>query len=142
MKHKLFLTVIVLALGGAWWYQTYQGPKEAVAPTSLPVTTNKTSENSSVAAESPTEAENNEEVVVLGTYVGLRDEYGGDFDETAAYLLINDGTEVVSVSLEPLLGTQKAGIESELGITRGDRLQLRGTVMEGEFTVSAIEVLQ
>ena len=82
-----------------------------------------------------------ETVTAVGTYVGLRDEIGGDFTETASYLLLDDGSEIISISLESLVGTRKTGIESELGISRGDRIELTGYSNDGAFVPQSITVL-
>lgn len=148
MKQKILYSIIVILLGALVWQQMYRTPTEEA-----PVRTIDTQENTATSA-SETErgadevgedvaSELAEEVVtVTGTYVGLRDEVGGDFADTSMYLLLDDGTEIISIDLRPLVGTQKTGIESELGISRGDRLELTGMTESGVFVVSGVVVVE
>jgi|GEM_PF-6190323 len=147
MSKKVLYILILALVAYIIWLQWLQ-PQPTIAPVEEELAEEIDTERTvTPAAREASEQEEEvideavERVVVSGTYVGLRDTVGGQFEETSTFLLLDDGTEIVSIDLAPLIGTQKTGIESELGITRGDRLELQGDLMNDSFEVRAIEVV-
>lgn len=150
MQQKILYSLIVVLLGVLAWQQVYRSSdsesvnSEPVASTDDAITTFTTTNdlNESETASSTKPIPEVDIVTVTGVYVGLRDEVGGDFSDTSMYLLLDDGTEIISIDLRPLIGTQKTGIESELSISRGDRLELTGVTEEGAFVVGSVAVVE
>src|SRR6056297_3260328 len=100
MKQKILYSVIVLLLGVLAWQQMYRSPSSAIETSGpigpeedfvVPDTTYDSAEVSE-GDKNEVDTESAEVVTVTGTYVGLRDEVGGDFAETSMYLLLDDGT--------------------------------------------------
>ncbi len=79
-----------------------------------------------------------QQVTVEGTFLSLvRGE--NRFEKTFQYLLLDDGSEVLRIDLRPLIGYSELEVEKKLGVKRGDRIRVTGTIEDGTFTVSAIE---
>lgn len=79
-------------------------------------------------------------IVLSGTFVGLvESEPDGDMRKFL-YLLLNDGTEVIRISLRPLLGLTDFNPEERLGVTRGSQVVITGALNPetGDFTIATI----
>ena len=148
MSKRILYVIIFLLASVLVWQQWFTAEQQLTPTHTVDVSESvaTTSDADEMAATTTADTDDKEtarpSVTVTGTYVGLRDEIGGEFNETSSYLLLDDGTEIISISLAPLVGTQKTGVESELDISRGDRVTLVGTMVEDEFVLSSVDTVE
>ena len=85
------------------------------------------------------ESETNEDGVRLsGTLVDFadgKDEFLGSFK----YALIDDGTEIIRIDLRSIVGYDVTQLESDLGVTVGERVVIVGHLEDGEFVPTNIK---
>ncbi len=81
-------------------------------------------------------------VTLEGTFMSLVEgqssEARADLRKTFYYMLVDDGTEIVRVDLRPLLQYSTISPEEKLGVTRGDRVVITGSMSPTGFVVASI----
>jgi len=72
---------------------------------------------------------------VLLDFVDGKDEFLGAFK----YALVDDGTEIIRVDLRSIVGYDVTELESDLGVTIGERVTVKGFLEDGEFVATYIK---
>jgi len=81
-----------------------------------------------------------EVVTIEGVFIGLEDSPVLD-QQNHQLLLINDGSEILSISLWPLLGNVNTNVEAILGVSRGERVTITGEMVDNAFIIQRIEAV-
>ena len=143
---KSILYIVIILLAAVVLYLLFMPQQTAVAP----VTTEdeaKTEVLVEAAAETVEENksadETDESEVKTGTieFSGILVGFGDGKDQfLGSYktALINDGIEVVAIDLRPLVGYDVTSLESDLGISIGSVVEVRGELIGEEFVVTSI----
>lgn len=141
-KQQLY---IVIALLGAVVLYLLFVPATTPAPATPSDMVDVVSESDSMldaesGSEAPTDPEPEpvvDEVVIEGLFLGLAEEET-DFRQSFYYLLLDDGTEVVSIDLRPLLGYSTTDVIEKLGVDRGVRVRITGSMTDDGFKIASI----
>lgn len=85
----------------------------------------------------PQASEDEATVTIEGLFLGLAEE-PTEFRKSFYYLLLDDGTEVVRIDLRPILGYELLNPVEKLGVDRGQRVVVTGTMGDSGFTIATI----
>ncbi len=138
-KQQLYAVIAVLL--GIVLYLLFM-PARTPVPTPVPVepaaTTTEAIVSEPVAPASDAPTASTESVVTIeGLFLGLAEE-ATNFRQSFYYLLLDDGTEVVRIDLRPLIGYSTSDVIEKLGVDRGTRVVVTGTMAETGFQIATI----
>lgn len=138
MSKKQLYFIIVL-LGVIVLYLLFVPAKDAVVPVVDAPMATSTEEVPHPASSTPTPVAEKVEtpVTIEGMFLGLKEEQT-EFQKSFFYMLLDDGTEVVRIDLRPLLGYSIIDPVGKLGVDRGVRVKVSGTMQDGQFVIAKI----
>lgn len=142
-KRNLYLIIFILvAVIGYLFFRQNQPGEQTLPETSTTTSVGSTSSVPLEDAVTPvaTTTKTTETVTIDGLFLGLTEEEN-EYNKSFFYLLLDDGTEVVRIDLRPLLGYSLIDPISKLGVDRGQRVRLTGTMEDKKFVVGQITPL-
>ncbi len=138
MQQRLLYAVIVI-LGGVIVYLLFIPQEPVPAPMAPPEAepVAEPADEPQAPQESAEQVSTSEQVTIEGLFLGLAEE-PTEFQKSFYYLLLDDGTEVVRIDLRPLLGYELTNPIAKLGVDRGQRVVITGTVADTGFAITEI----
>lgn len=145
MYKYIYYLVVLLMVGVLLWFiesRLLATPQPTAATPlneqSSTTTTTTTEVEAALPPTSTTTTDASEIVRIEGVFLSLQ-EMEVEWRTGHTYLLLDDGTEIFRIDLRPLLGNTTREVAEKLGIIRGDRVAVEGTVNDkGEFRVQSI----
>ena len=143
-KNILYIIIFILAI----WLGYELTNKDMVSDpesgvVTEPVVVEDVPEEVVATTTSPEAAVPNDAMVLEGTFMSLVEgqssEARADLRKTFYYMLVDDGTEIVRVDLRPLLQYSTIDPEEKLGVVRGDRVVITGSMNATGFEVVSVE---
>lgn len=143
---KQQLYIVIALLGGVMLYLLFVPAATPVplTPSDSVDTVSETEASPDVTPQTPAVSATEpvvDEVVIEGLFLGLAEEET-DFRQSFYYLLLDDGTEVVRIDLRPLLGYSTTDVIEKLGVDRGVRVRITGSMTDTGFQIATITALE
>lgn len=148
MKSYITLSLLMLLIIGAsglyWFVLLNDSPHTEEYTSSVDNSTETQSTTTTASASQATSSEKvtshaSSTVTLSGVFLSLQ-EVQTEWRSSYMTMLLDDGTEIMRVDLRPILGSDIRDVSQKLGIERGERVEIEGSVNdEGSFRASVIQ---